>query len=452
MATGRPDMKATIKVLTVLLFALLARAVSATTISDVVEAGGKTWAQVDLFVGFSWYQIIAVCPEGPCSGQLGEYDMEGWTFASVDEVNKLFNHFLGADALGPGPGHFTEKNSLWSPAFFAAGFRPITASTNPKFTSGVTITPWGSSSVQLGEMLERPSTTLFDEARTDTVTSKSFVGYGAWFYRTPPAPSEIITIAGRDWAQVDLFLNLTWNDIDAVCPAATGGVCTEGTLNGFDMAGWTWASQEDVNALFNTFLVSSGVGGSDLLSGAGEYTEAGSTWAPAFYDQGFRVTIPDQFGLRSIYGWTSSLQTPDAAWIGSVNDYEDPDYTDYLSTGSIVYVFEVGIYDGAWFYRSVDTDDDGVNDDVDNCPAIPNPEQTDTDLADDGGDACDDDDDNDMICDEDVDITGVCVAGPAAGDNCRRKPNNNQLDSNNDGCGDACITGGGCVPPSCVNN
>jgi len=103
---------------------------------------------------------------------------------------------------------------------------------------------------------------------------------------------------------------------------------------------------------------------------------------------------------------------------------------------------------------AADTDDD--NDEVldvdDNCPVDVNPDQVNTDGTADGGDACDPDDDNDLICDEDITIESVCIAGPAGGDNCRLKPNNDQADANGDGCGDACITGGGCVAPSCVNN
>lgn len=87
--------------------------------------------------------------------------------------------------------------------------------------------------------------------------------------------------------------------------------------------------------------------------------------------------------------------------------------------------------------KTVDTDADGVTDAADNCPGVPNADQANSDGASDGGDACDSDDDNDGIPDDNP-------------DNCRTIANADQADSNGDGCGDAC-TISGCGGPACVD-
>jgi len=81
-----------------------------------------------------------------------------------------------------------------------------------------------------------------------------------------------------------------------------------------------------------------------------------------------------------------------------------------------------------------DTDGDGVPDATDNCPAVPNPGQEDSDVPPDGvGDACEPpapDDDGDGL--------------PNGGDNCPAVANPGQEDADHDGVGDACdSTGGG---------
>ena len=110
-----------------------------------------------------------------------------------------------------------------------------------------------------------------------------------------------------------------------------------------------------------------------------------------------------------------------------------------------------------------DGDNDGVPDDVDNCPAVANPDQANLD-GDPFGDACDDDQDGDGVLnvddncpvntnadqadidqdgfgdacdaiDDDPDRDGVLTAV----DNCPTVANPNQEDQDNDGVGDACV-------------
>jgi len=72
----------------------------------------------------------------------------------------------------------------------------------------------------------------------------------------------------------------------------------------------------------------------------------------------------------------------------------------------------------------VDTDNDGIEDSLDNCPTISNPNQEDDDNN--GiGNACDDDDDDD---------DGVLDAN----DNCPLEANPDQEDDDNDGIGNLC--------------
>lgn len=48
--------------------------------------------------------------------------------------------------------------------------------------------------------------------------------------------TDTVTVDGNEWAQADLFVGLSWNEMNAVCPA--GNCMNGGMLGGNDMTGW----------------------------------------------------------------------------------------------------------------------------------------------------------------------------------------------------------------------
>ena len=164
----------------------------------------------------------------------------------------------------------------------------------------------------------------------------------------PITGADVVQVDGKYWAQVDLFTGLSWNDINTVCP---GGICGSGTLNGFVMSGWTWASISDLTDLFNGYI------GNVELAGLDDYGEAGSAWAPAFLSD-FRPSYlynvyPESAGSGAS-GWVAYTNGGGDGFGGTLFDFYDPAYFDRAST-DFVYVQYTSPERGGWFYREVPT-------------------------------------------------------------------------------------------------
>ena len=170
------------------------------------------------------------------------------------------------------------------------------------------------------------------------------------FYLMPvfkPFP-DTITVDGKEWLQVERFSGLTWDEIDEVCPANSGGTCVNGgTLNGYDMTAWTWASADEVYGLFNYYI------GSPILSSGRDWLfEEESSWAPAFYSDGWRPANPlDSIFWRLTTGFSRTISIEGLSLRLHILDcvascFGVPD--DVIGTRG-----EPSSYldDGAWFYR-----------------------------------------------------------------------------------------------------
>jgi hypothetical protein len=140
--------------------------------------------------------------------------------------------------------------------------------------------------------------------------------------------------------------------------------------------------------------------------GPPEFLTSRMSWMPSDFGQG-------EYELREGYDGTGSIVVPD---MKTTTEY------DVTGTGSMYFTLH--------FAPCTDPDDDGICDDIDNCPDVANGDQADSDSDGLGNlcDACPNDPDNDADNDE--------ICGDI--DNCPAIANPGQLDSDGDGIGDAC--------------
>ncbi|MGH2829465.1 MAG: thrombospondin type 3 repeat-containing protein [Actinomycetota bacterium] len=219
---------------------------------------------------------------------------------------------------------------------------------------------------------------------------------GAAFVYTRPASSWTLQqqLTATDAAADDRLgasVALSGDTVLAGAPDRDDMGDNAGAAYVFRREGTTWAQAAKVlapdGAASDNFGASVDVDGTYGIAGAfrddGQGTiDSGSawilngsaSWAPMKKLQAFDRAAGDNFGM-------------------SVSIAAD------LSIGGAPGDDDLGSNAGSAYFFALDTDEDGVPDNIDNCPTVSNPDQKDTD-GDGQGDACDDDDDNDGISDE----------------------------------------------------
>lgn len=152
--------------------------------------------------------------------------------------------------------------------------------------------------------------------------------------------TDTVMVNGHEWAQVNLFSNVSWGAMNSVC---SGGICN-GQLNGYDMTGWLWADTAAVTDLFNYYIGSPVLGISN-----GMYQQTPSVFAAKFFADGWKPTERPLPGSNL----TTGLVSESGSYMAYIGD-----------SGPILNMSEAFIYRaypsqyfrvvGGWFVRAPD--------------------------------------------------------------------------------------------------
>lgn len=133
----------------------------------------------------------------------------------------------------------------------------------------------------------------------------------------PGAIASPITFGTNEWQSLRAFSSaggVSWDALATACSTTTGACA--GELNGVDLDGWTWASADDVNDLFNSYLPGTNPNGTpswtDMGPGPDAATTAVSFWANRWGQSGFArshiIQTSFPFFMRLADLWTGWLR------------------------------------------------------------------------------------------------------------------------------------------------
>lgn len=166
-----------------------------------VTVNGLEWLQPIDFINKSWNTINTICDatSGLCNGSLGGNDITGWTWASVADMNQLFNYFIGSTEMGPGYDSYLEVGGTWATSVLAI-FTPTWNANNQVLVTGLTRdVETTQNRALLGRVMidSVNPMSIYDFANTNTTaaTGLPVPDIGGWFYRAPSAAPTPATLS-----------------------------------------------------------------------------------------------------------------------------------------------------------------------------------------------------------------------------------------------------------------
>lgn len=177
------------------------------------------------------------------------------------------------------------------------------------------------------------------------------------FWNTAVAHADGVTMGDKEWRQLtDTSSSFSWNQVATVCDETTG-VCT-GSLGGVNFTGWIWATNTDVQELFDALIqpAFANFPTPETNYFSRDYGSANDPdIAAAFGDGKFDATFQSTTA-RTVWGWTrSSVQTnPTQAFAPFIVDVFNPvgSQTDSAALGARLPKDTTRGDVGVWLYRA----------------------------------------------------------------------------------------------------
>lgn len=159
----------------------------------------------------------------------------------------------------------------------------------------------------------------------------------------------IIEGLGQEWLQPADLTNVSWSDVNVLWrPATTDKWVSGATINGIDLAGWSWASAADVIGLFEYY--SGDTSGITSICNCNVFDSGipDAAWATAFIND-FTPTGSFSFGLK-IDGWISDPSISGGGFAKLEDDTGGggKDTYEVAATGD-----RAGNSRGVWIYRDI---------------------------------------------------------------------------------------------------